>query len=660
MKHSAKLERAKKLASSGDPAQLDQAFQLYDPQTDGMVASWLGIAASASAYRSCSHFDVSRASDLALIAAMGEGDIFFPETLDHLYQYGLGAARDDDASVAWLAAGSDIPERGSQRSRKAAQIYLDDDRRFNASFPNEATPYVLKQLDNAIRKGNPWAACLKGQMYLQGRGVEQDSARGRHWLDRSISYSLQHAEEYGFVDIHNALLLLLAHTLLGTDVETAIEETKKTYQRYESYLGQEVIQRWGGIFNPDSMPEFRAFMSDCVRAAYGQKDWSAIGTSVTEFVRNGQYESIYPILYNLHLASGWLQPHASHNTPWKQLLHLAENARLGVSSTDIRQNTEKMGPCYNATTAEGDSILGVWARAATSTTSHLNSCVPQGGAQELLSISVDENGKIHYKSTRNGRLPAKLLPEDFRVAEALVFGQRDYLLDAGFHSASILTAPEMERDHLCRKVWIPPWLGHTLFGKTLSSIDYLAGRFAFEPLSLRVGGKEHAIHKDMPEHIKRFLQTLHHMSGFPSDWSHWRLMVLAESPQASIAATSATNGATTYRVSDISVRMRIDGEECSPQVRGTETLNDPTYRLPRATTYMTSRYNFLELCAPQFARTKQLFRLLNGLLLLQSQGYVPPPWMAKRIERRISSYEELPTIPDKRLLCRPYFYKFKF
>lgn len=640
------------------PERSDCINRLYDPEIDGPAPEWLELLSATAENPDLDVFNLRKAFDLSLIAAMEGSRELALENMGVFHQGSAGPVNDHDAAIFWLEEAAKIGgERRHVILRKMADVIVYNDRRFKTPDAGPVFNDVMAKIDEAIAHDNEKACLLKGMIFLLGRGTKADKTLGLEMLRDAIRHALERNDFDRNHTVYSAALLITMHKLVTADPHLpgadAMQDAHGFYREYSQYAPPEAREHLDAFFDLGLSAPYRELTERCCDFARGHASKNDVEVAMSPLMSSGYHDDLYQILYMFSEAHE--QTHRQDE--WRGLLHKIENTRHNTTKRQVEKSTNDTGPRYNPLDNRGMTILGVWEQAAAEgarqSGNRHDSYVPEAGIQSLEGITTDRNGNIHFQTARDENLPAKLLPEDFRVAMALIFGDPEKAelpeFNLPFAQKDFLKA----QDQLHQKKWSPAWLFQTDMGRSLYAADRLIGDIAFEPLRVPVGSPGDTITPEASGLAREFLLRLHNTSGSAFGPEYRRVMLTPEETDISVSRREE-NGKFLYTIEKIDVRMRVDGEEQLIVQEGAgASLNDTFYRFPRRTQMITDHFNALCLYAPLFGRAREISKLLSALYVLRTSGHTLPEHLQVQATEDLESYRNTPIIQED-LLCRPH------
>lgn len=638
------------------------AATLHDADIDGYPPEWLYVIALAALDPHSPAYDLRKAGDLSLYGLLLENQKHFSaETVSMLYQNFMTPTKDLDAALFWLDLAFKNEKRAHIAARKIADIFIREDARFDNDHSKTLYNYVIDKLDFSISQNNQSAMLLKGRLLLLGTGGIKKEQEGLYLIKQSIKHAKENIpskqKQYDET-IHQATNLLLMHKLTDPKNQNRneyfeLKDVRALFTRYKPYLSEQSQSFWARFFILSEEKNLSHLITLCHGFSTNSVSEKEITSSLSSLLESENHRDLYHILFTF----SDLQNQKSRHSKWLKLLHRIENTEHDISKYALRKATQDTGPRYNPISDEGLPILGVWERASHTTinpTESKTAYVPPAGIQSLDAIRTDNQGTIHFETTQDEHLPAKLLPEDFKVIMALIFGDPEKPHFPIFDLPFADLYPSRAENRLHIKRFDPAWLCHTALGKSLYAADVLIGQLAFMPLKMPVGTTNQTITKETPDLAKTFLTQLHYTSGIASGANGRRVMLIPENTKCEISRQKENKGKTCFRIENIQTRIRVDGEENElNKDKPNSSLNDTFFHFPRVTQKLTDRFQAASLYLPLLKRTEELLKLINSLRALRQAGYKPSEQIQKECKETLHYYRELPLPDQKTLLCRP-------
>ncbi len=649
-----RLKRAQRLTLDGGEG-IQAAYGLYDPLVDGYSREWLEIVVRAVGMPECEDFSIRKALDLSMICALSEerGAFSFRD-LAHNLLHDSSSVRDYDAAIFWNEKSLGDGDLSHVAARSIADIFIRHDRRFSTSNAGGIFDDVIGFLDDAISQNNEKAAYLKGIVFLFGRGAPKDYDLGLELLERSIDLAVERGFSGREEDIYSSVFAMLMHHLHEADPSNPFKNAAEVYGKYKHHLKEDRQTFWDDFFAFGKRSPYHELAALCARFNQGQVTQRALKKYMEPLLGPEHNQKMASVLSLFMDASVHCSGQTGKRKSWLALFHFIEDAQSGVNEKQLAKSTNDYGPRYNPVNSEGLTILGVWERAANDNKPQPGSYVPAGGVQSLEAIHTDHNGYLLYETKQDQNLPAKLLPEDFEVALALIFGDPEEPILPHFDLPYIEVGENDAGSSMHEKRWGPEWLHQTDLGRSLYAADKLIGDIAFHPLQMPVGTSKDSVTQETPAFAKKFLTDLFNTSGGAFGPQGRRVMLIPENVDLSVSRDAGTDGVTLFGVTDIRIKMRIDGEEVDAGAKkGNESLNDTYYRFPRLSQKLTDQYEALKLYAPLFQRAEEISKLINALYALRVAGYSLPPQIQQDVSENLERYRSTPPLRRQDLLCRP-------
>jgi TPR repeat protein len=314
--------------------------------------------------------------------------------------------------------------------------------------------------------------------------------------------------------------------------------------------------------------------------------------------------------------------------PWNQVLSALDCRLLGAKWEVCWRSHNDFGPMYTEICEEVPR-LGV-----------IHPELSEGfGA--LLGVEAAPDGTLGFQFAAPTSPAGPLLaPEDIDVALALTFGGERPLLPSV--SVEKLKSALSGRDRsISEKIWSPPWLGRTLFGKTLYASDHWAGQ-----LMIRGNVYLRWIERANIEITSEGLALLKRLADCGGQFAGSDRVVVY--PDAFYRTWSLTeNGGMHCAVHKMTVC--IGGANIVKREDGTEDRHvnfmDTTFHAGRAATILTTEFDELARLMPMFERTRQLMSLVTALKELRERGFEPGTAIRDNIRKTKADFAYLGPIP---------------
>jgi hypothetical protein len=492
---------------------------------------------------------------------------------------------------------------------------------------------------------------------------------GAQYCDSRINYNAYQEcievdnQEWGNVDKYSACLYYSIRLYIGLGVERDIERAvqylsmipeQSTNLTVKNHLFQRAKELLELIENERQISS-NVYADICKDICHVYEEKTPLST-LHHLVKAGDlnHKRIHPkileFVSSLAARENWRTKDEWHDV-WKEAAAQAN----GIDLSQVWKSTLITGPRYNKIGDNSLPILGAWEKASIDMPASerdretIGSYVPAAGIRSFNGLRGINSGSIEWDLSFDPSLPAMLIPEDFDVCLALVFGARDGRIVMPSLSIEKLNARGMKDDTgvICYKEWSPEWLAHTDFGRTLYVTDYLIGQACWGPENFQIGNEDNGVSQQFQLFATAFVEDICRTGGYQGDGGSLRVMLKPEHMKLNVCSFVVGRDKV-WEISVEEAKMRVDGSYILEK-DGTENrlvaLNDTTFTQGRKVQKLTDRYNDVATLMPVFERARQMSALLYSLVKLKEEGFKPSHELdqyAYQVLKKFNSMDHLP------------------
>ncbi len=658
-----RLETVKRLIHQRNP-DFEAALILHDTRLEGTNLDWLlMIGYLYDREHNNPLFNPTRSRQIYTVAsALGSWTSAFNIGLK--YKYGHENEVDNNKAMFWFDEAIELGEAGALSQKAHIQQYADT--RYGRLGHEEFTASVLEGFKKAEAANHPWTINHLAYMYAGGRGVEKqpDEAVKRYKKLVEMDISPAYVSEKVL-----AIFTLVVRSIIGLDAEQDFSVVRDLLSKRQIDTNDiQVTSKFHHLF--EKVDEVIAKMN-------GSKEYKNDFLKATEIIRNqnSSWSDTYippvneamidslELVCLLALKESWREGYK-----WARLLEELQFRNLGLQENDLIRSTFMMGPTYNPISKNGLPVLGVW-RQPENIEEHgidKRAYVPSTGISSFQGLEAKQDGNIDFICVSNEELPSLLMPEDFEVCVALVFGYPEreeprwpsLSLEKGNHFGI-----EDNKEVISFKIWDPEWLGYTSLGRTMYITDNLIGSLCWMPDQFQIGSPDQCFTPSTYGLAKDLVDEITWAGGRIGAGQSRRVML--KPIHVSIKPDFKEARDATVRLTVQEVKMGVDGSYVLRKKRDDGdieenrlvSLNDPSKEQGRKTKILTDRYDDIAVLMPVFERARQIMGVLYTLAELKNiheddsiDFRLNDKIQRQALETR-RAYEELPTLSSQELAC---------
>lgn len=316
---------------------------------------------------------------------------------------------------------------------------------------------------------------------------------------------------------------------------------------------------------------------------------------------------------------------------WSRIKRAVDIMLLGSTEAQLERSTRDFGLSYNLADSNGYPVPGP----------HISPEVARDAPFGIFTgLTGTRSGDIalRFSQTRTPELPM-MTPEDINVLMVLAFGEPSPIFPDISLEPVATEREDGPRYQLSQKVWDPPWLGHTLVGKTLYAADYLAGTLAFAPEKFPIDSAKPPFRAAATALCTRLSET-----GGENSYASRAIRVGPRQMFWRWAETASSDF-----ICDVTkLTMGVDGFSFISNRDGTKSIrhmNDATYSCGRLGIILTDSYDDMASLWPVFERTRQINSVLYALTELRKRGFKPNDSVRSQIQASRARLQNAPALP---------------
>jgi|GEM_PF-3016878 len=288
------------------------------------------------------------------------------------------------------------------------------------------------------------------------------------------------------------------------------------------------------------------------------------------------------------------------------------------------------GPTYSSHSKNGLPVLGNASTPSNKVKRNQNGgYIPPYGMSLLTRVYNNENNEILFAGEDDGHIPARLVSEDFTIANILMLLDDRYV---HWPSFDVLSDNKNERD-MQNNYWDPQWLAHTDMGRTICYCYQLASALIFHTEAFEISAKDKFIEPDYYENSIEFLKVIkrlrrdyrlknkrHYISIRPLEFAcSPQLVAHKEHPEQKM------------------IEINVHGLDFILEVRDREN-ND--FCVQPISLYLSRHRHAIPMLMPVFERLRQIYSLLYAVNEFKKMGYIMPDPVKKTLKDCLNEFQQ--------------------
>jgi hypothetical protein len=301
----------------------------------------------------------------------------------------------------------------------------------------------------------------------------------------------------------------------------------------------------------------------------------------------------------------------------------------GTNPDELRRSTMQVGPVYNRIDPVTRFPLPGTLQHPTNARD-LDSQMPDNGHGAFRGLWATTDGQIHFSFDSPVGGIVYLLPDDISLALVLAFAEDEPL----FPSLS-LEAAEQTHFTVNQKVWDPPWIAETRFGKTLYATDTYIGAICVYHRGVDLSRVSQAARLAAREIFDRM------------DAVGGNCALQMQVHNVDFAWEADPNGGTRCAVLKAKVGIKSESPAYDNEGRRKRWQGTPTQHAQ----IFNDSIDTITGLWPVFERYKQFSSLLYALVELRRRGFQPNTELNKHIFSAANGLQSRPNLPISRRLA---------